>query len=600
MSEFKEPFPKLNKKRSRILAARILGRSVVYAFAIFGILFILLLVAVLGILKQEVGILKTIPDESVLTLDFDSSAKETRGDNLLTEISESSPLSFYDLVKAVNMAALDPKIKALVAEISVSDLGLAQIQDMRKVIKDFRATGKKAYLFSRGFGSLGGGTSEYYLATAFDEIWMQPNSEAGITGIGIEIPFVRNLLDKVGATPEFFTRYEYKNAFASMTSAEMSPQYRAEMEKLSKGIFEQVLGGAALDRNISPVKLRELVNQAPLSAEEALAAGLIDKIGFRSQLLDEVKGKPLSVEDYNTATQEGRRHFPTIAFLAVEGVIDEGYSTGNPLKGEIVTGARTVAEQIEEISKNKDVKALILRINSPGGSYNASNEIWYALERLKTEKNIPVIVSMGDYAASGGYFIALGGDVVLAEPATLTGSIGVLGGKIVLNGLWEKLGVNWQDIYEGQNAGIMSMNHPFSESEKTAFNKSLDRIYEDFTLKVSKARNINLKDMDMIARGRIWLGNQALQIGLVDGLGGIDAAITIAKEKGGIKAGEKFTFVYYPKTKTLQEKISEVIGGSRKVVLNELKSEMGLDNMKINVLKRWQYDLALRPFELKM
>lgn len=229
MSEKLTPFPKDTAKRKKKLAVRILIKSLVYAFAIFGILFILLLLVILGLLRQEPGRATTIPRQTVLKINFDEAYREVRSDNLLTEISEVSPLSFYDLVKAINLAAIDDRVKVLVGRVGNSPLGLAQIQELRQAVATFRSKGKKAYIFSAGFGSFGGGTSEYYLASAFDEIWMQPNTDLGLTGIAMEVPFFRKLLDKVGIKPEFYARYEYKNAMASVLDERMSEPFRQEM-----------------------------------------------------------------------------------------------------------------------------------------------------------------------------------------------------------------------------------------------------------------------------------------------------------------------------------------------------------------------------------
>ena len=222
MTEKLTPFPKDTAKRKKKLAVRILIKSLVYAFAIFGILFILLLLVILGLLRQEPGRATTIPRQTVLKINFDEAYREVRSDNLLTEISEVSPLSFYDLVKAINLAAVDDRVKVLVGRVGNSPLGLAQIQELRQAVATFRSKGKKAYIFSAGFGSFGGGTSEYYLASAFDEIWMQPNTDLGLTGVAMEVPFFRKLLDKVGIKPEFYARHEYKNAMASVLDERMS------------------------------------------------------------------------------------------------------------------------------------------------------------------------------------------------------------------------------------------------------------------------------------------------------------------------------------------------------------------------------------------
>ena len=603
MSEKLTPFPKDTAKRKKKLAVRILIKSLVYAFAIFGILFILLLLVILGLLRQKPGRATTIPRQTVLKINFDEAYREVRSDNLLTEISEVSPLSFYDLVKAINLAAIDDRVKVLVGRVGNSPLGLAQIQELRQAVATFRSKGKKAYIFSAGFGSFGGGTSEYYLASAFDEIWMQPNTDLGLTGIAMEVPFFRKLLDKVGIKPEFYARHEYKNAMASVLDERMSEPFRQEMLRLGGTILAQTVSDISAARGLSEEDVNRLINRAPLFAAEALEAKLIDRIGYEPELFDEIQktvsGEVVEISDYASVIRDGRKGLPKVAVLVADGVINEGKSIDNPLQGEATVGAATVTEQLNEIARDKNVKALLLRVNSPGGSYAASNEIWYALNKLKKERQMPVVVSMGNYAASGGYFIALPGDKIIAEPSTITGSIGVLGGKMVLNGLWQKLDINWEALRFGSNAGILSMNTGFSGSEKDIFNKSLDNAYEDFTLKVSQARKIDAAKMDELARGRIWTGSGALKNGLIDDIGGFNKALGIAKELAGIKPEDKFTIAYYPKQKTLQEKISEVLGTAPMVAAKKVKADLGLDIESLTVLKRMQYDAVLLPFVMK-
>ena len=599
MVEVSTPFPERKLRRKKVINTKILIKSLVYAFAIFGLLFIIFLLSIIGLLRQETGAPAAVPSSAILTIDFDDDYSEVRKDNLLTEISETRSIAFYDLIKAINVAAIDKRIKVLVANIGISNLGIAQIQDLRKAIKGFRKTGKKAYMFSNGFGPLGQGTSEYYLAGSFDKIYMQPNSEVGITGIAIEVPFARQFLNKIGVFPEFYSRYEYKTAAASLTDAQMSVPFRRQLEDLGKSIFNQFISDISSDRNIEESVLRNLVNQAPLSAETALKNKLIDDVVYRqdlfNQLTKEYHAEEISVGDYISNFSRAKAS-KQIAFLVIDGTINDGKSIDNPVSGETVVGSETVVSQLEEIGKNSKIKALVVRVNSPGGSYIASKEIWHALNKLKSDKKIPIIVSMGDYAASGGYFVALAGDKIVAAPSTVTGSIGVLGGKLVFKDLWKKLDINWSEVDFGSNAGILSVNRTFSNQEKNIFNKSLDAIYEDFTLTVSQERNIPFDRVKNLAKGRVWSGEDAYKFKLIDDIGGIDKSLELAKELAAIASDEKYSIVYYPKPKTLQEKIMEVIKSSPSVSINQLKAQLGLENDAFSVLQRLKYNLALPPF----
>lgn len=602
MDKIETPFPATGAGRKRTLAARLLMKSVVYSFALFGLLFIVLLVFVLGMLRQETGVVADVPDKAILFVDFNESYPEMRSDDLFSEFSDVPALSFYDLTKAINLAALDPKVKALIGNVSLSGLGLAQIEDLRSSIRVFRSAGKKAYLYSTGFGSFGQGTREYYLAAAFDEIWMQPNTEVGITGVGIEVPFIRGLLDKLGIVPEFYARHEYKNATASLLNKGFSPEYRSETEKLGGGMFRRITADIAADRGLDEGNVKKAVDEAPVAAEKALEKKLIDKIAYKpdliEQVMDETGGEMINLVDYALNIKEGRKNRPSVALMVIDGMITEGESSANPFEGEATAGSETIVAQLDEIARDKSVKALVLRINSPGGSYTAANEIWYAVNRMKSEKMIPVVVSMGDYAASGGYFIALSGDYVIAEPLSITGSIGVLGGKMVLSELWKKLDVNWGEVKFGRNAGILSVNHPFSPEEKKVFNRSLDNIYKDFTEKTATVRGINPNEMERIARGRVWLGEDALRNGLVDALGGLNEAVAKAKELGGIKPKTRFNIVYYPKRKTFQEKLAQMLGSGPKISVNKVVNDFGFGTNDINMLNRMKYDTVLPPFRI--
>ncbi len=599
MSEPKTPFPSGGYSKMKVVSVKILLKSVIYAFAIFGILFILLLLVVLGLLRSDVSAV-TIPDRALLMLDLDNSFAEVRKDNLLTEVSEGNSLSFADLLAALQVAGRDDAVKAIVAKVNVSGLGLAQAQELYRTIKLIRQNGKKTYIYSTGFGAYGGGTKEYYMATAFDKISMQPNAEVGLTGVSVEVPFVRGLLNKIGVTPEFFSRYEYKNAMASLTDKKISKTYKENLHRMVSYLSGELLAMVIKERGVEWKELETMMNEAPFSAEYAKEKGLIDEIVYESDwiaaLEKEYDAEVLSLRDYaavcyfNTAK-------PRIAVLVLEGTINQGLSADSSLQGEAVVGSQTVLKQIKEIEKDKDIKALVVRINSPGGSYTAANEIWYALNRLKKERSLPLVVSMGDYAASGGYFVALAGDKIFAEGATLTGSIGVLGGKMVFADLWNKVGVNWSSIGISDTANSVSPNFKFSKRQTSIFNKSLDRIYKDFTLKVSKARNIDLKQLDKLARGRIWLGREAAENGLIDKIGGLDDAVIEAKKLSEIEEDAKFGLVFYPKPKTLQEKLNEVLSSAPMFSSLVLVKQLGIDTEKLSILKRWQYDAVLPPIK---
>ena len=514
-------------------------------------------------------------------------------------------ISYFDLLKALGTAASDSRIKAVVAEVSNSSLGLAQIQELRNVIKAIRAGGKKAYIYAPGMGDFGCGTSEYYLASAFDEIWMQPDTDIGLTGISLEMPFVKDFLDKIGVTPEFYTRYEYKNAVAPLLSNKFSKEHLEETFKLGNSLFGRIMADISRDRKISLKDLMTLVNKAPVRSNDGIAAGLIDYTAYRPDMIQEITSRYknaeiVSVYDYLAQLKPEGKNMPAVAFLVIEGTIDTGKSLYNPVRNELVSGSETIAQYLDKIANNPRVKALVLRVNSPGGSYNAANEIWYALKKMKLTRKLPVVVSQGDYAASGGYFVSLAGDYIYAEPSTVTGSIGVLGGKIVLQELWNKLGVHWGQVNFGRNAGLLTSSRMFSPSEKEAFNRSLDNVYRDFTAKTAQERKIAPEKMDALARGRVWTGEDAVRLKLIDGIGGVNEAIMKAKELAGIGADEKFEVIYYPEPKTLAEKLNEILENSPKVMIeSRSKLEKGLME-EWRLWQRLNFDAVLPPLKVIM
>lgn len=605
MNEFDLPFPEESKQdRKKIETAKLLSKSLIYAFAIFGLIFVIILFLILGMLRPQGKVVASVPRSAILTIDFDESFSETKNNDIMAELVGQQNQSFFDMIRAINVAAFDNRVKALVGKVSVSSLGLAQIQDLRQAIVNFKKQGKKTYLYAQSFGSFGRGTKEYYLASVFDEIVIAPNSEVGITGVGIEVPFFRDVLDKIGVQPEFYSRYEYKTAMDSMTRKTMSPAFKAEMKKLGTGIFNRMVIDIAAARKLSEKDVVSLINQAPLPSDVALKAKLVDKIAFKQDFLDNLqeayKSEYIDLAAYETNIINHKRGTKSIALLVIDGVIAEGESSAESLQNEVITGVDTVLSQLKEIDEDKNVKALVIRVNSPGGGYGAANDIWHGIEQLKAKKKIPVIISMGDYAASGGYFVAIAGDKIVAEPSTITGSIGVLGGKMVLQNLWKKLGVHWQRISFGQNAGILSSNTPFSKQERNIFNKSLDNVYSDFTLKVAKARNLSEKEMDKLARGRVWLGEQALKVKLVDELGGIETALALAQKEAQIKDDEKIRIEFYPKEKTLQEKLQQLVGSGKGLVMSETAKIFGDEMQNIQMLNRLKYNAVLPPMQINM
>lgn len=542
-----------------------------------------------------------IEDDTYLTIDFSKPLVETEDTSILADLADETPLQYTKLLQSIEFAATDDKITGLVAKINVVDLEPAQVQEIAQTIAKFKTSGKKTIAFSQGFGPFGHGNSEYYLASFFDKIYMQPHTYIGLTGISIEIPFIKNFLDKIGLDSEFYARYEYKNAMASLTDAKISKVYAKEMEEFGKAMLAEIKSDIVRNRHLNDT-FENIINTAPLTAEDGVKLSLIDGIMYQSQLEKQLKQDGaqhfVDMNDYAAGLYPNSGDLPTVAVLNLNGEIKDGKTEDSLDSGNVIAGA-SVVEDIEKIKELPNLKAVVVKINSPGGSYNAADEIYFALKQLKQETNVPLIVSQSSYAASGGYYISLAGDYIFAEPMTVTGSIGVLGGKMVFAGLWKKLGINWSQIVLGDNAGILSINHNFSAKEKQIFNRSLDDVYQDFTAKVAENRKLT-KPMDKIARGRVWTGRQALKLGLVDELGGYSDAVIKALELGNVGKNQDIKIVTYPKAKSFTEKLSSLIAGTGTIKAEKIIEQSGVDIVNLKLFKRLQYDTVMLPIKINM
>lgn len=542
-----------------------------------------------------------IPEHSMLVIDFSDNYSEKSGNNIVDELLDKKGLSFIQLIKAIEIAQADNRVDGIIARIDVSSLELAQIQEVAQAIVQFRKSGKKSVVFSQGFGTFGRGNREYYLASFFEKIYMQPHTTIGLNGIDAEIPFARNVLDKLGINPEFYTRYEYKSAMMSFTDKQISIPFKQNMVSVVESLMNEIKRDIVFNRKLK-TDIDNIINQAPLSAEIGKEKGLVDDLLYLPELENLLKKEHgienyVSLIDYVSQIVPNEGDLPTIAVLNINGIIDIGENSTD-LDGELTVGSRSLLADLEKIAELDNLKALIVRIDSPGGSYNAADEIYFALKNLKNKKQIPIIVSQGGYAASGGYFISLAGDVIVAEPTTITGSIGVLGGKFDLQKLWQKLGIQWADIKIGDNADILSINKPFSATEQKIFNQSLDEVYTDFIQKVEQNRKLT-KNINDIARGRVWTGRQALQLGLVDEMGGFDNAVAIAMKMAQINPETKIKLITFPAEKSFSEKISELIF-SGNIRTRQILEQSGVDIRYLKLFKRLQYDSVLLPFILNL
>jgi protease-4 len=450
------------------------------------------------------------------------------------------------VVDALHDATGDDKVAGLVTRVG-GRMALARAQELRDALRAFAASGKPTVTWAESFGEGDSGTAAYLLATG-GEIWLQPSGDLGLTGVAVEATFLRGTFDKLGLEPQFEQRYEYKNAVDQLSRYGFTDAYREAAARLAASALEQVVAGVADARGLPPERVRELVDRAPLPAAEALEAGLVDRLGYRDEVYADVRrrvgssAKLLYVGRYRRGAAPARmvdrvrrRSKPVVALVSVTGAIQQGRSRRSPLSPTAGAGSDTVGAALRSAARDDSVRAVVLRVDSPGGSYVASDVIWREVWQVRAAGK-PVIASMGDVAASGGYFVAMGAEAIVAQPGTVTGSIGVFSGKVVTAGLLERLGVGTDAVVEGRHARMFSPRVGFDEEQWRRLSEWLDRVYDDFVGKVAAARGISRDRAHELARGRVWTGADACERGLVDELGGVRRAAELARARAGLRA----------------------------------------------------------------
>ncbi|KIM00257.1 Protease IV [Paramagnetospirillum magnetotacticum MS-1] len=544
---------------------RRIGRVLVAFLAVSGFVFLGLMgLGIWAGIHMAEGDGKEVPERVVLTLDLDAPFRDTGEANPLAQLSGERSYGLRQTVEALDRAALDSRVTGLFATMGHSSLGLAGRQDLRDAVIRFRASGKSAVLFAETMGEGGSGTLDYYLAAAFSQVWLQPSGDVGLTGLWVESPFIKGTLDLLGMKAQFSGRHEYKSAIDMFTETGFTPAHRENLGRLLDSWSEQIISGIAANRGLPEDRVRDLMGKGPFLASEALNAKLVDKVGYRDQAWEIVAGIGTDkAEDMDLADYAGHldkaRGGAKIALISGIGAIHRGESR-HGLDGDGDFGAQTVAEAFRDAVDDDKVKAILFRVDSPGGSYTASDTVHHEVARARAAGK-PVVVSMGNYAASGGYFVAMGADRIIAAPGTITGSIGVFTGKVVLEDFWKKLGISWDQMQRGDNAGIWSANQPFTPQAKARIDALLDHIYADFTGKASQARNLDAARMDKLARGRVWTGADAKESGLVDGLGGWTEALAQLRQVAGLKADEPLSLVEFPRPRKPWEVLAESLGG---------------------------------------
>jgi len=546
---------------------RAIGRFFMWLLAGIGFLTMASVIAGVVFLVTQSPRQPTVPERAVLWLDLNQPVVEKP---VQTLFGKTAGLTMIDMVAALDRARTDDRIKGVVAVMGGAPISMAQAQELADAIRAFRASGKFTLAYAEDLGSVWNGTVDYLLAGAFEELWLQPSGGVGVAGLALETPFFRGAFEKVGVSPQFEQRHEYKGGIDPFVEIGMTPAIRESFRTMLGSWTDQLRTGYVEDGRLAPASSIEvLFDGGPYLAKEALAMGLVDKLAYWDEVeafLDDRLGPDsdsVSPALYNMAVAaelDLPPDAPRIALVYGEGAIMPDQPGGNALFGARGFSPYDVADALADAREDDSIDAVVFRVDSPGGAYGPSDAVWREVAKLR-DAGKPVIAVMGSVAASGGYFVSMQADKVLAQPGTITGSIGVYSGKFATMGLWEKLGVRWERVRVGRNAAIWSGISEFSKSERERFRAGVDFVYEDFTRKVAEARGLSPASLDAAARGRIWTGRDALKVGLIDGFGGLLEAVAQAKEMAGFDRSAEAEIVILPHEPTPVERLEQVLEG---------------------------------------
>ncbi|MEJ2817971.1 signal peptide peptidase SppA [Caulobacter sp. CCG-8] len=489
-----------------------------------------------------------VPAHTVLQLDLRGGLSDQDSQNPFAALSGGGGQSVMSIVETLRRAETDDKVEAVLVRLPEGGMAPASADELRLAFKHFRAVGKKPiFAHSQGLYPSGLVTSTYMLGSAASEFWMQPDSSLQAVGASSEEMFFKRFFDKYGVKADYEQRYEYKNAVNPYLYSDYTPAHRESTLSWMGSVYTTALTTAAQDRKVDPAALIKTIEAGPYSAEEAKAKGLIDRVGQVKEAQDAMlarAGKGAKLMDFDDYVSRSKRPpiktGPTIAVVQAEGAIMTGSGDGgSPFGGDSTIYSDQVAKALYDAIEDKDVKAIVFRVSSPGGSDTASEQILAAVKAAK-KANKPVVVSMGTYAASGGYWISSGASAIVAEPTTLTGSIGVFGGKFALGEALGRFGVDVKQVHVGSDySGAFGTGQEFTPDQRARFAAWMDRIYAGFVHRVAEGRKLPEARVREIAKGRVWTGVQAKQLGLVDELGGFYEAVEKAKSLAGIKGEVK-------------------------------------------------------------
>jgi protease-4 len=525
----------------------------------FVVIFLLIAtaVSVIGMLMLYVlmGQEPSVPNRATLVLRPSGDIPEVLPDLILG----TDELTVRAYVELIRKAKGDSRIAGILLRPGgINSPFWAKLQEIRSAIDDFKSSGKYVHAWLEYAGD-----REYYLASVADRVYLLPSASLDLTGVATYEIFLRGTFDWIGTYPDFLHVGDYKTAVNTYLEKTYTPAHKEMSESLNRSQYDHLVRSIANSRKKPEAEVQALIDQGPFQPEDALRVGLIDEVAYEDELddlVDDLRDADyVDAEDYARVSWEatGVRPRSKIAIIHATGVINSGSSGFDPVNGAVI-GADSLVEYIREARADRSIRAIVLRVDSPGGSSTASDVIWRELS-ISRENQRPVIVSMSDLAASGGYYIALGGDAIVAQPGTLTGSIGVYTGKFVTTGSLDKLGANIESTSDGKHAEIYSPDRRFTPEERAKIQESMQLVYDQFIERTAAARHMPPEKVDEVAQGRVWTGEQARQIGLVDDIGGLYKAIDLAKQRARLAADEEVQFVVYPKRRSVYEVLADEI-----------------------------------------
>jgi protease IV len=580
-----------------------------------GILFAVVLVAVIGIaLMLEFSGKPSIAKNSVLVLKVAGDLPDyTPEDPTAKLFGMGGGQSFTSLLTQLRKAKVDERIGAVLIDIQFPQIGMAKADELRDTIKDVRSSGKPVYAYMEM-----GSNKDYYIATACDKVFLPPSGDLAINGLAANVMFYRGTLDKIGVEPEFIQIGKYKNAPDQYLRKDMAEGHREVMNAILDDYFARMTNAIADSRKKSPEDVKAIIDNAPYNAVKAKELGLIDGAIYRDELYNELK-KTLGYEEKTElelvggseykevpASSLGLNNGAEVAVIYASGGIVSGKSSNGGFGGGgQMSGSDTLVSAINDATDDESIKAIVLRVDSPGGSALASDLMWHALENAKAKK--PIVVSMSDYAASGGYYISCNANKIVAEPSTLTGSIGMFTGKMSLKGLYNWAGVSNEYLLRGKNAGLYRESEKWSPEEHAKMVESANTVYYDnFVPKVAKGRGKTAEEINAIGQGHVWTGFQAKDKGLVDEYGGLEKAIDIAKELAALPAEKDVKRVVFPAPQPFFETLFDSTNASvkeetQKAMVESLPKELQKTLRFVKMFEQINgQNMMLLPFEMEI